>query len=148
MDISKVGVVGCGLMGSGIAEVSAKGGFTVVVREVNDDVLEAGRGRIERSMGRAVEKEKLTAEDADATFARTVELLGLPVTEVCYCPHPAFPAGCFCRKPMPGIGVYLRRKYDLAADHLVMVGDMDSDRKFAETIGATYHDSDAFFASA
>ena len=70
MDISKVGVVGCGLMGSGIAEVSAKGGFTVVVREVNDDVLEAGRGRIERSMGRAVEKEKLTAEDRDAAWEK------------------------------------------------------------------------------
>ena len=38
-------------------------------------------------------------------FARTVELLDLPVAEVAYCPHPAFPVGCFCRKPLPGLGV-------------------------------------------
>ncbi len=42
MKIEKVGVVGCGLMGSGIVEVAAKAGFDVVVREVNDEFLEAG----------------------------------------------------------------------------------------------------------
>ena len=70
MDISKVGVVGCGLMGSGIAEVAAKSGFDVVVREVNDELLEKGKGRIRKSMDRAVDKEKLTAEDRDAAWAR------------------------------------------------------------------------------
>jgi len=70
LDITKVGVVGCGLMGSGIAEVSAKSGFDVVVREMNEEILEAGRGRIKKSMDRAVEKEKLTAEDRDAAWAR------------------------------------------------------------------------------
>ena len=70
MDISKVGVVGCGLMGSGIAEVAAKSGFDVVVREVTDDLLEAGRGRIRKSMNRAVDKEKLTADQRDAALGR------------------------------------------------------------------------------
>ena len=70
MNISKVGVVGCGLMGSGIAEIAAKSGFEVKVREVNDDFLEAGQKRIRKSMDRAVEKEKLTAEDRDAAWAR------------------------------------------------------------------------------
>lgn len=70
MNISKVGVVGCGLMGSGIAEIAAKSGFEVKVREVNDDFLEAGRKRIRKSMDRAVEKEKLTAEDRDAAWDR------------------------------------------------------------------------------
>lgn len=70
MDISKVGVVGCGLMGSGIAEVAAKSGFDVRVREVNDDFLEAGRKRIRKSLDRAVEKEKLSAEDRDAAWDR------------------------------------------------------------------------------
>ena len=70
MDISRVGVVGCGLMGSGIAEVAAKSGFEVVVREVNDELLEVGRARIKKSMGRAVEKEKLTAEERDAAWER------------------------------------------------------------------------------
>lgn len=70
MDISTVGVVGCGLMGSGIAEIAAKSGFDVKVREVNDDFLAAGEKRIRRSLDRAVEKEKLSADDRDAAWAR------------------------------------------------------------------------------
>jgi len=70
LNISKVGVVGCGLMGSGIAEIAAKSGFEVKVREVNDDFLEIGKKRIRKSMDRAVDKEKLTAEDRDAAWAR------------------------------------------------------------------------------
>jgi 3-hydroxybutyryl-CoA dehydrogenase len=57
-------------MGSGIAEIAAKSGFEVKVREVNDDFLEAGQKRIRKSMDRAVDKEKLTAEDRDAAWAR------------------------------------------------------------------------------
>lgn len=70
MEIRKVGVVGCGLMGSGIAEVAARGGFDVVVREIDRDALEAGRGRVEKSMSRAVEKGKLADEDRDAAWSR------------------------------------------------------------------------------
>jgi 3-hydroxybutyryl-CoA dehydrogenase len=70
VDISKVGVVGCGLMGSGIAEIAAKSGFDVVVREINDELLQKGQARIQKSMDRAVKKEKLTAEDRDAAVAR------------------------------------------------------------------------------
>ncbi len=89
---------------------------------------------------------KLTQGDADNAFQRTEDLLGLPVTEIAYCPHPAFPVGCFCRKPLPGLGVYLIRKYGLDLDHLVMVGDMDSDAGFAQGIGAKYMDANMFFA--
>lgn len=70
MQIEKVGIVGCGLMGSGIAEVAAKSGFQVVVREVSGDLLQAGEGRIRKSMDKAVEKEKLSAADRDAARAR------------------------------------------------------------------------------
>ncbi len=70
MDIHKVGVVGCGLMGSGIAEVTAKSGFEVVVREMDGALLEKGEARIRKSLDRAVAKEKLTAEDRDAAWAR------------------------------------------------------------------------------
>ena len=70
MNISKVGVVGCGLMGSGIAEIAAKSGFEVMVREVSDEFLEVGQKRIRKSMDRAVDKEKLTAEDRDAVGGR------------------------------------------------------------------------------
>lgn len=70
MSIEKVGVVGCGLMGSGIAEVAATRGFTVMVREVDDESLEAGRKRIQKSLDRAVSKEKLSQDERDAALAR------------------------------------------------------------------------------
>jgi len=70
LDISKVGVVGCGLMGGGIAEVAAKSGFDVTACEVTDEFLEKGEARIRKSMERAVQKEKLTAEDRDAALQR------------------------------------------------------------------------------
>jgi 3-hydroxybutyryl-CoA dehydrogenase len=70
LEIKTVGVVGCGLMGSGIAEVAAKSGFDVVVREIDDAALEAGKGRVRKSLDRAVSKEKLSAEDRDAAWDR------------------------------------------------------------------------------
>ncbi len=82
---------------------------------------------------------------ADACFQRTVELLGLPVAEIAVCPHPAFPAGCFCRKPLPGLGIYLKQRHDLASEHLVMVGDMASDAEFAAALGAKYYSAEEFF---
>ena len=62
MDIKTVGVVGCGLMGSGIVEVLAKNNFDVMVREVNEDFLRKGLARIEGSMRKAVERGKLSAD--------------------------------------------------------------------------------------
>ena len=76
-EVSRVGVVGCGLMGSGIAEVAARGGMLVTVYEPTADLADAGRSRVERSMARAVEKEKLTETERDAAGERirfTVEL--------------------------------------------------------------------------
>lgn len=70
MEIRNVGVVGCGLMGSGIAEVAAKAGFDVVVREIHDEAVASGRTRIERSTARAVEKGKLTSDEREAAMSR------------------------------------------------------------------------------
>jgi len=67
--IERVGVVGCGLMGSGIAEVCARAGADVVVREVNQDALDRGRQRIEGSLDRAVKATKLEVADRDAALA-------------------------------------------------------------------------------
>jgi 3-hydroxybutyryl-CoA dehydrogenase len=69
-EITRVGVAGCGLMGSGIAEVCARGGLDVVVREVDDAAATAGRARIQASLARAVKAGKLTAEDRDAALTR------------------------------------------------------------------------------
>jgi 3-hydroxybutyryl-CoA dehydrogenase len=69
-EISRVGVVGAGLMGSGIAEVCAKAGLDVLVSEVSEPALAAGRRRIEKSFARAVERGKLGDTDRDAALAR------------------------------------------------------------------------------
>ena len=61
-DQKTVGVVGCGLMGSGIAQVCAEAGHNVIVREVNDALLAKGLGSIDKFLGKGVEKGKLTAE--------------------------------------------------------------------------------------
>lgn len=70
MEIKKVGIAGCGLMGSGIAEVSAKAGFDVVIREVDEGALAAGRKRIAKSLNRAVSKNKLDGTGRDEALAR------------------------------------------------------------------------------
>jgi 3-hydroxybutyryl-CoA dehydrogenase len=67
-DIKTVGVLGAGLMGSGIAQVSAQSGFVTRVREVSDALVQRGRTGIERQLGKAVEKGKLTAEQRDKTL--------------------------------------------------------------------------------
>jgi 3-hydroxybutyryl-CoA dehydrogenase len=67
--MKKVAVLGCGLMGSGIAEVCIKTGHTTVVREVNQEFLDRGLARIDGSMERAVKKGKLSEEDRAAARA-------------------------------------------------------------------------------
>jgi 3-hydroxybutyryl-CoA dehydrogenase len=62
MDIKKVGVLGCGLMGSGIAQTAATAGFDVIVREVSDELCERGFGSIYKSLARFAEKGTITAE--------------------------------------------------------------------------------------
>ncbi len=70
MEIRKVGVVGCGLMGSGIAQVAAMAGFTTVVREVSEDLLQRGLGIIENSLERLAEKGKIPAQQTASTLGR------------------------------------------------------------------------------
>jgi 3-hydroxybutyryl-CoA dehydrogenase len=68
--IKKVGVLGSGLMGSGIAEVAARAGYDTVVREVTDELLDKGLARIRGSMGKAVEKGKMEAAARDQAVSR------------------------------------------------------------------------------
>lgn len=67
-DIKKVGVVGCGLMGSGIAEVCARSGVAVLVQEINVTAAERGEKRIITSLDRAAQSGKITEELRDATL--------------------------------------------------------------------------------
>ncbi len=68
--IEKVGVLGAGLMGHGLAQVAAQSGYAVVLREVDDATLGKGIGKIEKQLARAVEKGKSSQEDADAVRGR------------------------------------------------------------------------------
>ncbi len=68
--IRKVGVLGCGLMGSGIAQISAQAGYETVVREVEQKFLDKGFSGIEKSLGKFVEKGKMSAEDRDGCIGR------------------------------------------------------------------------------
>lgn len=89
---------------------------------------------------------RVSHEAVQAAMFRTSELLQVPITEVVYCSHPARPLGCFCRKPMPGLGVYLMQRHQLAVEHLVMVGDRDTDAEFAAGLGIRYYDEATFFS--
>ena len=69
-EIRKVGVLGAGLMGHGIAQVAATAGHDVVLRDVDDDALGRGIAKIEKQLARAVEKGRSSPQDADAIRAR------------------------------------------------------------------------------
>jgi 3-hydroxybutyryl-CoA dehydrogenase len=77
MSIQTIGVIGCGLMGSGIVEVAARTGFDVIVSEANNDFLQAGLARIDKSLGRAVKKGKLSEDEMAAIKARITGVVGL-----------------------------------------------------------------------
>ena len=70
MAIKKVGIVGCGLMGRGIAEVSAKSGYNVVVSEINKELLDKGMAAINQSLSKAVEKGKISEADKAAALGK------------------------------------------------------------------------------
>ncbi|HME99367.1 MAG TPA: 3-hydroxybutyryl-CoA dehydrogenase [Terriglobia bacterium] len=68
--IRKVGVLGCGLMGSGIAQVTAAAGYPTTVKEVSDELLKKGMAGIEKSLGKFLEKGTLTAQQRTETLGR------------------------------------------------------------------------------
>jgi 3-hydroxybutyryl-CoA dehydrogenase len=83
MAIQKVGVIGCGLMGSGIVQVTAQAGFDVTVIEANDQFLERGLGRIRKALDGLVEKGKLDGTTRDTTVARITGAVGLEALKAC-----------------------------------------------------------------
>jgi len=83
MGIEKIGVLGCGLMGAGIAQVCAQSGFETVVREIDQKFIDKGFGIIEKSVQKAVEKGKISREDKDAMWNRLQGTLELEDMKEC-----------------------------------------------------------------
>jgi 3-hydroxybutyryl-CoA dehydrogenase len=69
MQIKTVGILGCGLMGAGIAQISAAAGYKTIVREVEDSLVKKGLGRIDKFLSGGVEKGKVTPQDKERTLA-------------------------------------------------------------------------------
>jgi len=87
-----------------------------------------------------------TPSDVKAVFARMNELLGLSI-DVEYCSHAAGPPQCWCRKPLPGLGVLLTHRYHLDPAACIYVGDGAQDAGYASRLGFQYRDADVFFAA-
>jgi 3-hydroxybutyryl-CoA dehydrogenase len=77
MELERIGIVGCGLMGSGIAEVCAKAKYRVVIREINDQLLQKGLDRIGQSLAKAVARGKASQDEANQALERISGTLDL-----------------------------------------------------------------------
>ena len=85
MEIKKIGVLGAGTMGHGIAQVLAQNGYHVMIRDIEEELLEKGISSIERSLNKVVEKERLTEDEKNQTLDRietTVDLEDLQDCEL------------------------------------------------------------------
>jgi len=87
----------------------------------------------------------VSADQVDASFARMQELLGVPI-DVRYCPHGGGPPVCWCRKPLPGLGVEFIRRHALEPSRCLYVGSGSLDPGFARRLGFRYVDCTRFLA--
>jgi aryl-alcohol dehydrogenase-like predicted oxidoreductase len=86
-----------------------------------------------------------TVEEADAVYARLRADLGIEI-DIAYCPHAGGPPVCWCRKPLPGLGVVLIHRYKLDSAQCIYVGSGPQDPGFARRLGFHYRDGRDFFA--
>jgi aryl-alcohol dehydrogenase-like predicted oxidoreductase/histidinol phosphatase-like enzyme len=91
-----------------------------------------------------IAQEAVTVEQVRAGYARMQERLGLSM-DVLYCPHGAGPPICWCRKPLPGLGVVFIERYQLDPRQCLYVGSGPQDPGFARRLGFEYRDADEFF---
>jgi 3-hydroxybutyryl-CoA dehydrogenase len=70
MEIKKVGIVGAGIMGTGIAQLASQAGYQVIIREINEELLKKGIGSINSYLTKSIEKGKMTPQDKDAVMSR------------------------------------------------------------------------------
>ncbi|PWT84828.1 MAG: hypothetical protein C5B57_04130 [Blastocatellia bacterium] len=93
----------------------------------------------------AIADKTLTNERVDARYAKLQELLGVAI-DIRYCPHAGGPPVCWCRKPLPGLGVVFIEKYRLDPAECIYVGAGAQDPGFARRLGFQYRDAADFFA--
>jgi aryl-alcohol dehydrogenase-like predicted oxidoreductase/histidinol phosphatase-like enzyme len=88
-----------------------------------------------------------SARDLDAGLARMKELLGVPI-DILYCPHGGGPLHCWCRKPLPGLGVVAILHHALDPSRCLCVGQGTTDSAFARRLGFEFHEAAEFFGTA
>jgi len=93
-----------------------------------------------------VAQQVVTAEQVEAGYARMHERLGVPI-DILYCPHGAGPPICWCRKPLPGLGVVFIERHHLDPARCLYVGNGPQDPGFARKLGFEYREADQFFGS-
>lgn len=114
------------------------------VKEVLHKYVKDGYLLLGASNQSGISKGELTAKQADACFKKTNQLLELDIDYV-YCPHPSGPPSCYCRKPMPGIAIHFMYKYKLLPENMIMVGDLTTDKTFANRCNIPYLKESEFF---
>jgi HAD superfamily hydrolase (TIGR01662 family) len=92
-----------------------------------------------------IHKGILTEEECKACMDRTKEILDFNDIEIIWCSHQSVPIRCYCRKPQSGMGMYFIEKYQVNPKNSIMVGDMTTDKTFAERLGMTYIDVKKFW---
>lgn len=91
-----------------------------------------------------IAKGELSYDRATQLFEHTNKLLGVDI-EFRFCSHQSAPISCYCRKPMPGVFVEFMLKHKLSRKDCIMVGDMTTDKTFAQRSGIQYYDQADFF---
>ena len=98
-----------------------------------------------RAGSRHLARHAATAEHVDADYARMQERLGVAM-DILYCPHGGGPPICWCRKPLPGLGVVFIERYRLDPSRCIYVGNGPQDPGFARRLGFQYRDAADFFS--
>jgi histidinol phosphatase-like enzyme len=92
----------------------------------------------------AIAERTRAAADVEAVFARMNELLGLAI-DVAWCPHAAGPPTCWCRKPLPGLGVLLIHRHGLDPAECLYLGEGAQDAAYAARLGFVFRSAKEFF---